>query len=231
MDLGTLEQTGLTSVLPQSIQDAIRKVQLSDVLAAGAGGLDQGLAFNILNDINLPAGMLNIPNINLPNINLPNVGVPQLLKDAYEAAESVVQKGQRAVESVVQPVAQQVEKVASKGYESVEQAIQDAVSVITPANPVSMFNLPPVNLPNVDVALPNINMPNVNMPNVNTPNVNLSAPNVALNMPSSSRQSQKSMFEEYVPYQFGGISFNPRAPVIPMIQPRGQDPLSILLRG
>jgi len=228
MDLGTLEQTGLLGVLPQSIQDAIRKVQLSDVLAAGAGGLDQGLAFNILNDINLPAGMLNIPNINLPNINLPNVGVPQLLKDAYEAAESVVQKGQRAVESVVQPVAQQVEKVASKGYESVEQAIQDAVSVITPANPVSMFNLPPVNLPNVDVALPNINMPNVNMPNVNTPDVNLSAPNVAL---SSSRQSQKSMFEEYVPYQFGGISFNPRAPVIPMMQPRGQDPLSILLRG
>jgi len=77
--------------------------------------------------------------------------------------------------------------------------------------------------------MPNINVPNVNMPDVNVPNVNM--PDVALNMPSGSTQSQKSMFEEYVPYQFGGLSFNPRAPVIPMIQPRGQDPLSILLRG
>lgn len=189
MDLGTLEQTGLLGVLPQGLQDAIRKVQVSDLLATGVSGLDQGTAFNILNDINLPfdtrIGMLT-----------GNVEIPQWIKNAYET-----------VEGVVQPIAQQIEKVASKGYEAVEQSIQDAVSVITPANPGPVFNTS------------------------NNTTADVNAPNVALNMPSSSRQSQKSMFEEYVPYQFGGLSFNPRAPVIPMIQPRGQDPLSILLRG
>jgi hypothetical protein len=260
MDLGTLEQTGLLGVLPEGLQDAIRKVQLSDVLAAGAGGLDQGLAMNIINDINLPfnikMGMLT-----------GNVEIPQWMKDAYQAAkqgvqtaaeavEGVVQPAARAVaegaktaleaaEEVVQPVAEKVkegvqaaaetvegvvqpaaraaERVAEKTYSALEQAIQDATSAILPANPGSMFNIP-----NVDLFG---NIPDINMPNVNTPDVNLSAPNLALNMPSSSRQSQKSMFEEYIPYQFGGLSFNPRAPVIPMIQPRGQDPLSILLRG
>lgn len=215
MDLGTLEQTGLLGVLPQGLQDAIRKVQVSDLLATGVSGLDQGTAFNILNDINLPfdtrIGMLT-----------GSVEVPDWIKNAYET-----------VEGVVQPIARQVEKVASKGYESVEQAIQDATSAILPASPESMFNIPNIDPFATTAAIPEFNIPGVSVPNVNvnTPDVNLSAPNVALNMPSSSRQSQKSMFEEYVPYQFGGLSFNPRAPVIPMMQPRGQDPLSILLRG
>jgi len=220
MDLGTLEQTGLLSVLPQGIQDAVRKVEVSDLLASGVGGIDSGLAFNILNDINMPydlkVGMLT-----------GQVEIPQWMKDAYEA-----------VEGVVQPVAQQVERVASKGYEAVEQAIQDATSAILPASPESMFNIPNVdlfastqpipefNIPNINI--PSVNVPNVNVPDVNLPNVNL--PNVA--MPSVNLTGdQKSMFEDYKPYQFSGIRFDPRAPVIPVIQPRGQDPLSILLRG
>jgi len=248
MDLGTLEQTGLFGVLPEGLQDAIRKVQLSDVLAAGAGGLDQGLAMNIINDINLPfnikMGMLT-----------GNVEIPQWMKDAYQAAkqgiqtaaeavegvvqpaaEAVkegVQAAAEAVEGVVQPAAQAAERVAEKTYSALEQAIQDATSAVVPANPGSMFNIPNIDPFANTAAIPEFNIPDVNVPNVNvnTPDVNLSAPNLALNMPSSSRQSQKSMFEEYIPYQFGGLSFNPRAPVIPMIQPRGQDPLSILLRG
>jgi len=220
MDLGTLEQTGLLSVLPQGIQDAVRKVEVSDLLASGVGGIDSGLAFNILNDINMPydlkVGMLT-----------GNVEIPQWMKDAYEA-----------VEGVVQPVAQQVERVASKGYEAVEQAIQDATSAVLPAKPESMFNIPNIdlfastqpipefNIPNINI--PSVNVPNVNVPDVNLPNVNL--PNVA--MPSVNLTGdQKSMFEDYKPYQFSGIRFDPRAPVIPVIQPRGQDPLSILLRG
>lgn len=226
MDLGTLEQTGLFGVLPEGLQDAIRKVQLSDVLAAGAGGLDQGLAMNIINDINLPfnvkMGMLT-----------GNVEIPQWMKDAYQAAKQGIQTAAEAVEGVVQPAAQAAERVAEKTYSALEQAIQDATSAVVPANPGSMFNIPNIDPFANTAAIPEFNIPDVNVPNVNvnTPDVNLSAPNVALNMPSSSRQSQKSMFEEYIPYQFGGLSFNPRAPVIPMIQPRGQDPLSILLRG
>jgi len=236
MDLGTLEQTGLLGVLPQGLQDAVRKVQVSDVLASGVGGLDQGLAFNILSDINLPT--VNLPNINLPNINLPipNVAAPQFLKDAYEAAESVVQKGQRAVEGVVQPVAEQVERVVSKGYDATEQAIQDVVSAVTPSSPGSMFNIPNINpfattgpIPEFNINTPNVNLPNVNLPNVNLPNVNL--PNTDIPNIGIRGSGQRSMFEEYVPYQFAGIRFNPRAPVVPVIQPRGQDPLSILLRG
>jgi len=42
---------------------------------------------------------------------------------------------------------------------------------------------------------------------------------------------QRGMFEEFDPYRFSGIRFQPRAPVIPTLQARGQDPLSILLRG
>lgn len=229
MDLGTLEQTGLLGVLPQGLQDAIRKVQVSDLLATGVSGLDQGTAFNILNDINLPfdtrIGMLT-----------GNVEVPEWLKNAYQTAKQGVQTAAEAVEGVVQPAAQAAERVAEKTYSALEQAIQDATSAVVPANPGSMFNIPNIDpfattaaIPEFNI--PDVNVPNVNMPNINTPDVNLSAPNIALNMPSTSTQSQKSMFEEYVPYQFGGISFNPRAPVIPMMQPRGQDPLSILLRG
>ena len=219
MDLGTLEQTGLLGVLPQGLQDAVRKVQISDLLASGVGGLDQGLAFNILSDINLPT--VNLPNINLPNINLPNVAVPQWLKDAYEAAESVVQQGQRAAEGVVQPVAEQVERALSKGYDVTEQAIQDAVSAITPRNAGSTFNIPELNLSNINTSnFPDINTPN--LPNFNAPNFNLGF---------SSLGTQGGMFDEFDPYRFGGIKFKPRTPLIPTTQPRGQDPLSILLRG
>lgn len=224
MDLGTLEQTGLLGVLPQGLQDAVRKVQVSDLLASGVGGLDQGLAFNILSDINLPTVNLpniNLPNINLPNINLPNVAVPQWLKDAYEAAESVVQQGQRAAEGVVQPVAEQVERALSKGYDVTEQAIQDAVSAITPRNAGSTFNIPELNLSNINTSnFPDINTPN--LPNFNAPNFNLGF---------SSLGTQGGMFDEFDPYRFGGIKFKPRTPLIPTTQPRGQDPLSILLRG
>ena len=213
MDLGTLEQTGLLSVLPQGIQDAVRKVEVSDLLASGVGGIDSGLAFNILNDINMPydlkVGMLT-----------GQVEIPQWMKDAYEA-----------VEGVVQPAAQQVERVASKGYEAVEQAIQDAVSVVTPSPPGgSMFNIPNIDffgstesIPEFNIQTPNINIPDVNLPNVNLPNVAMPSVNLT--------GGQRGMFEEFDPYRFSGIRFQPRAPVIPTLQARGQDPLSILLRG
>jgi len=218
MDLGTLEQTGLFGVLPQGLQDAVRKVQVSDLLATGVSGLDQGTAFNILNDINLPfdtrIGMLT-----------GSVEVPEWIKNAYQATKQGVQTAAEAVEGIVQPAAQAAERVAEKTYSALEQAIQDATSAVVPASPESMFNIPNVDLfastapiPEFNIATPNINIPDVNMPNVV--------------MPSSTQQQQKKgMFEDYQPYQFGGIAFNPRAPVIPTIQPRGQDPLSILLRG
>jgi hypothetical protein len=248
MDLGTLEQTGLLGVLPESLQEAVRKVQLSDVLAAGAGGLSGDLAMNILNDVNLPfdvrMGMLS-GNISIPDwIKLPGVNVPQWLKDAYEEVESVAQQGQRAVEGVVQPVAEQVERALSQGYDVTEQAIQDAISVITPRNPgpVEIPGLPDVNMPNVNTPnLPNINTPNlpdvttpdlpdVNIASLNTPNLpNFNMPN--FNLGFSPLETQGGMFDEFDPYRFGGIKFKPRTPLIPVIQPRGQDPLSILLRG
>lgn len=236
MDLGTLEQTGLLGVLPQGLQDAIRKVQVSDLLATGVSGLDQGTAFNILNDINLPfdtrIGMLT-----------GNVEVPEWLKNAYqtakqgvqtaaEAVEGVVQPAARAVkegvqtaaeavEGVVQPVAEQVERALSKGYDVTEQAIQDAVSAITPRNAGSTFNIPELNLSNINTSnFPDINTPN--LPNFNAPNFNLGF---------SSLGTQGGMFDEFDPYRFGGIKFKPRTPFIPTTQPRGQDPLSILLRG
>ena len=213
MDLGTLEQTGLLGVLPQGLQDAIRKVQLSDVLAAGAGGLSGDLAMNILNDVNMPydlkVGMLS-----------GNVQIPNWLKDAYEA-----------VESVVQPAAQAIERVATKAYDPVEQAIQDIVSAITPSSP--NINLPNVNLPNVNI--PNVNIPSVNVPDVNLPSVNLPSvnlPNINLTLGSLGLGTgQKGMFDEFDPYRFAGVKFAPRAPIVPTLQTRGQDPLSILLRG
>jgi hypothetical protein len=261
---GTVGESGLLTGLPQGIQDAVRKVEIADVLA-NLGGPNLSSLYNIASDINLPT--VNLPNINLPNIDIPNINLPDInlpqggllslgipavaeaieraAKKTYTAAEQAAQEITQQAESVVQPVAQQVEKVASKGYESVEQAIQDAVSVITPSSPGSMFNLPPVNLPNVDVALPNVNMPNINMPNVNMPNVdipnvnvpnvnlpNVNVPNININMPAITQgQAQRSMFEKFNPYLFAGIKFDPRMPVVPTLQPRGQDPLSILLRG
>ena len=97
--------------------------------------------------------------------------------------------------------------------------------MVTPSGPESMFNIPNVDLfgstqpiPEFNIQIPNVNLPNVNVPNIAMPNINLAG-------------GQRGMFDEFDPYRFGGIKFQPRAPVIPNLQARGQDPLSILLRG
>lgn len=248
LDLGSISEYGAFNALPDSVQNLLENVKLSDVLAQ-VGGPSTSSLFNIASDLNLPS--LNLSGFNLPStgFNFPNV--PAWLKNAYENAEGAVQgvyenvegtaqdvyqaladalqntgglipdelqEAYENVEGAVQDVYQNAEGVVQNAYQNAEGFIQDLLRL--PYNPLD-------ELPNTDIRF---NIPNLNIPNINTPNLNLSSSS----LPSAAQQGISGFGG-----LFGGgsgtkaepfmaqVAYDPRLPQLTPVA--YSDPLSVLL--